>query len=441
VSQGYEIEDIEGLVTSVTVSDFLANIDKADENQTLVVVSSSDGTELATDAAITSTDTLVVTSANGENTTKYVLSVTDDGLNSSALITSSEYTVTVDEEPTSNNEYIGIGSLSGFDYGTSLSDVIDNITLPVGAKLTILDPKDHFVPLSKLNYDTLYVDVTVNDSTFLQVVAEDNITTINYWLKPGSGDEAIVVSDVFDVDQDAKLIDLLPDGIAVSNLFVNLFPSAGATMKVVDKSGLERTDYGIVRLDDKVIVTSESGDVSNTYFLSFLGAESPFLIYVVSSVYEVDQIDMLITGIETGTEVADMTANLEASLGATLTVLDNAGNVKSSGAVATDDVVKVTSSDGNYTATYALELFTSVNKLNADRIALYPNPTNGYINVSGLNAGEKIQVFDMMGVVIMEFNTNSDIARISLENQASGMYIIVVSDNKKMLGRYKAIRR
>jgi hypothetical protein len=46
-----------------------------------------------------------------------------------------------------------------------------------------------------------------------------------------------------------------------------------------------------------------------------------------------------------------------------------------------------------------------------------------------------------VGVAIRDINVQNSIERISLRNQPAGMYMIVVSDNSNMLGRYKAMKQ
>ena len=447
VSGGYKIEELNTLKTGTTVNEFLPKITKANEGQTLTVVSSADGTELAGGDAISDNDTLLVTSADEANVTKYVIGVTEEGLSSDALITSNDLTVTVEEEPAEANNFIGTGTLGGFDYGTTIENVMFNIALPAGAKLTILKKDGNFVPLTRLNFDTTYVKSTVNVYTVFRVVAEDMVTTIDYTLTPNAtSDDAIVVSDYFDIDQDIRLIDYVPGGISVSSFMDKLVPSKGATMVISDKSGLERTDGKItVRLDDKVVVTSESGEVINTYFLSFLGNdENLFVIYLVSPIYEVDQFEYMILGVVRETEVADFLSNIEPSLGATVVVLDSEGNEKSSGAVAEGDQVKVSTPDGNLSAVYDVEIVeaSSVGTLSSNRIKLYPNPTQGNIFIDGLKAGERVQIFNTLGSVIVDYKANAASREvISLEDQPAGVYLIMVTDNEQVIGRYKAIKR
>ena len=70
-----------------------------------------------------------------------------------------------------------------------------------------------------------------------------------------------------------------------------------------------------------------------------------------------------------------------------------------------------------------------------NRISIYPNPTNGIINIKSTPQIESVGVFSILGVKITTFkNTNE----IDLSNQASGMYLLkIVIDgqiiNKKIM--------
>ncbi|MFH0756751.1 MAG: T9SS type A sorting domain-containing protein [Bacteroidota bacterium] len=444
VSLGYDIEDIKGLVTGVTVEGFLPKLTKADENQTWRVVSGLDGSELDADEAISDGDTLLVTSADAVNTTKYVLDVSDQGLSSDAVITSATYTVDVTVNPAEGNGFKGEGTLSGFPYMTTLEAVVDNITLPAGATMAILNDKGLWVPVNTVNYDTIYVKTGVNDQTMLHVVAEDMVTTIDYWLRPdATSDDAMVYSDLFLVIQESMLIDLIPSGISVNSLTSRLYASRGASMKVVDRSGLEREGAGIVRFDDKLVVTSESGAVSRAYYFSFSALEdNPHILYVLSDVYSVDNVGYVIPGVEEGTTVGDFLGNLTPNaFDATMKVMDAGGSEKTDGAVVADDELVVSSADGKLQITYTLTLKpVSVPPADAGQIRLYPNPTSGQLHITGLVSGQRIQVYNQVGSMIHDMNVNALDETISLDNQPAGMYIIVVKD-KEQLARYKVIKQ
>ncbi len=446
VSEGYSMnENIKGMKTGTTVSTFMGGLTKANEMQSLSVMRGD--AALADGDLLLTNDVLVVLSADSLNTTKYKLNVTDEGLSSNAVITSTRYTVTIDQQPKSASESAeaGIGNVKGFDYGTALRTVIANINVPTGASLTAINANGAYVPLKTLNFDTAYVNVTVNDNIYLSVIAENGITEIVYQLIPSvSEDDAFILSDVYNVVQKDFIIEYVPRGTRVGSFVSNLVPSAGATMKLVNKVGQERTD-GDVADDDKVVVTSKNGSVTKTYYISKLSSaevpETTYLAYILSNIYAVDQVMYKVAGVSGTETVSAFLTKVTPSAGASVAVVDKDGNVKINGDVDGGDMVQVTSADGKMKVLYTFGPLTATSSINANNIELYPNPTNGEINVSGVKAGYRIQVYNSVGAAIRDINVQSSIERISLRNQPAGMYMIVVSDNNKMLGRYKAMKQ
>jgi hypothetical protein len=447
VTEGYSMnEGIRGLTTGTTVANFIGGVTKANDMQTLKVKRGN--VELSMADVVVLNDVLEVMSADSVNTTKYVLNVTDEGLSSNAVLTSTRYTVTIEQQPKSASAdaaVAGVGTVKGFDYGTALRTILANITVPYGASLTVIDGNGAYVPLKMLNFDTTYINVTVNSNIYLNVVAENGVTTINYQLVPSSSDnDAFVLSDVYSVVQRDLLIQYVPRGTNASTFLSNLVPSGKATMKLVDKMGLERMDGGVAD-DDKVVVTSGNGQVTRTYYISKLAnAATPattYLAYILSNVYGVDQVAYKVAGVAGNETVSAFLSKVSAAPGATAYVVDKNGGVKTSGDIDGGDMVKVVSADGKMNVFYTFGPLTSADVLQANDIQLYPNPTNGEINVSGLKAGYRIQVYNSVGAAIRDINVQSSIERISLRNQPAGMYMIVVSDNNKMLGRYKAMKQ
>ena len=454
VSKGYSHdESIEGVVTGTTTSEFLSNIYKADEGQSLMVKATADGSELAMDATLSLNDTLVVLSADSTNTTKYVLNVSEDGLSSNAVITSEKYTVEVTQDPQSVGEgesvadsHMGMGTVTGMEYGAQLSTIINNIDLPAGARLTVIDGKGAYVPFKMLNFDTTYVSVSVNSNQYLEVVAENGITTILYQLLPqGTEKDAQLFSDIYDVDQNDLLVSYVPRGTAVAGFLSNVVVSTGASVMVVDKFGMERTEGNVVQ-DDRVVVTSADGTVQTVYFLSMLATEfvpeTTYLAYVTSRVYTVDQLDMEIAGATASTELAEFYGRITPALGATAIVVDSDGTEKTTGDLDDGDMVKVVSADGKIEVMYTLNLdLTSADMTEDIQITLYPNPTSGKVNVSGVTVGGRIQVFNSMGANIRNINVQQSIETVSLEDQPAGMYLIVVSNKDELLGRFKTVKQ
>jgi hypothetical protein len=448
VSEGYSMnEKIIGMKTGTTVDDFLAGVTKANDLQTLTVKRGN--AVLALADALLANDQLVVLSADSVNTTKYVLSVTDEGLSSNAVLisTSPRYTVTIEQQPKSASatEEAGVGNVKGFDYGTALRTVLANLQVPAGASLTVINGQGAYVPLRTLNFDTTYVNVTVNDNIYLSVVAENGVTEIVYRLIPNVADEdAFVQSDLYTVVQRDLIIQNVPRGTRVGAFVTNVVPSAGATMKLVNKMGQERLD-GDVADDDKVVVTSKNGAVTKTYYIAKLPtAATPavtYLAYILSNVYAVDQVAYKVAGVDGVETVSNFLTRVTPAPGASVAVVDKDGVVKINGDINSTDKVKVTSADGKMNVFYTFGPLVSAKVVEAKDIQLYPNPTNGEINVSGLKAGYRIQVYNSVGVAIRDINVQNSIERISLRNQPAGMYMIVVSDNSNMLGRYKAMKQ
>jgi len=386
-------------------------------------------------------------SADSTNITKYVLSVTDEGLSSNAVITSTRYKVTIEQQPKSASEAAeaGVGNVKGFDYGTALRTILANIKVPAGASLTVIDGDGAYVPLKTLNFDTAYVNVTVNSDIYLSVVAENGVTEIVYQLLPStSASEAFVLSDIYNVIQKDVLIQYVPRGTSVSTLMSNLVPNAGATMKLVNKMGQQRMDGGVAD-DDKLVVTSKDGSVTKAYFISKLATDAvpqtTYLAYILSNVYAVDQVVYTVAGVSGTETVSSFLTKVSPATGASVAVVDKTGSVKINGDINGGDKVMVTSADGKMIVYYTFSSLTSAKTIESNNIELYPNPTNGVINVSGVKAGYRIQVYNSVGAAIRDINVQSSIERISLSNQPAGMYMIVVSDNSKMLGRYKALKQ
>ncbi len=436
VTDGFSMkEKIRGMTTGTTAGAFLANIYKAHENQTLTVKAAADGSELTGDDALSMNDTLVVLSADSVNTTKYILDVSEEGLSSDAVLVSSKYEINVNGTS---------GSITGLEYGTSLKTVMANITVPAGATLQMIDGNGAFVPFKMMNFDTTYVNVTVSDNIYFEVTAENAIDKITYQLQPDASDkDAFITSNVYTVVQKQVLIHFVPRGTSTQAFLSNLIASKGATVKLVDKAGIERTD-GSVADDDKVVVTSPNGEVTKVYFISMLAEkyvpETTYLAYILSSRYAVDQVDYVVNGVSGDESIANFYSRITVAQGATAIVVDKDGNEKTSGDIDGTDKVRVTSADGKIVVCYTFGSLTGADVVEHNNINLYPNPTNGIINISGIERGIRIQVFNATGSAIRDIEAESSIEAVSLDNEPAGMYLIVISDSNKLLGRYKAIK-
>jgi D-arabinose 5-phosphate isomerase GutQ len=292
----------------------------------------------------------------------------------------------------------------------------------------------------------------VGPNIYFEVIAEDMVTTIVYQLQPqATADDAFVTSDLLNVNQSQSLISNVPGGVFVSGGGINvskllsmLIPCPGATMKLVDKAGNQRMDGKVIE-DDKVVVTSESGTTTKVYYLSFIPnavvKSTTYLAYILSNVYMVDQVNYKVDVDGATPSISEFYGKITAAMGATAVVVDSEGNEKTTGNIAESDMVKVTSADGKIEVMYSFGAVVSARAIDARNIKLYPNPTDAVINISGLETGGRIKVFNALGMQVRDIRIQRNIESISLNEQPSGLYLIVVSDSEKMLGRYKVLKK
>jgi hypothetical protein len=441
VSPGYSTsETIRGLKTGTTVNAFLTNIIKADTGQVLTLKSILAGAVLTGNQLLSNNDTLVVLSADSVNTSKYILEVTQQGLSSNALLASNRYQIVVNG---GSNESTRYGTITGFDYGTTLTTVLNSITLPGGASMSIIDAAGTYVPLKILNYDTIYVKTTVNSEIYFEVIAEDGITKVVYQLVPNtSQNDAFLLSDFYEVIQRENLVKFVPRGTSVQTFLSSVMVSAGATAKLVDKLGAERTQ-GRVWDDDKVVVTSPNKLVTRAYHITFLATESLApnnLAYILSNIYQVDQIVYKVDGVSGIESVSSFLSKVTPATGASAAVVDKNGAAKTTGDINGGDKVKVTSQDGKLIVYYTFGSLTSANVIGNDGLSIYPNPTEGIINISGIEKGCQITIFNSLGVIVSQKVADKNLEVISLNNQPTGLYLIQISKQGSKPELFKIIK-
>ena len=326
--------------------------------------------------------------------------------------------------------------------------MVDGVTVPDGASLNIVDQNDAYVSLKMPNFDTVYVDVEVTDQIYFEVISESGEVTILYQLKPDAdSSDAFVTSTVYSVDQIKLLIDLLPQGTNVGSFLGNLIPAPGASMELVDKIGLTR-ESGTVVQDDKLVVTSADGQTEVVYYISMLpedeGLKSDYLAYVLSDVYNVDQVTLDIRSdqVTTAIDIAAFLGNLTPAEGATTMILNASGFEKTSGNLEGGDYVQVTAANGVTVAYYSIQVISvSVGDVGDNGIMVYPNPSQGDFNISGLEIGHRIRVYNSTGRLLRDVPALQREEIISLQNEANGIYFVVIRKADSIVGRYRLIKQ
>ena len=434
VSKGYSLNETigGGVQEGITIAEFMKRIITID-GQTLTFT--SDGTVLTDTDVLKNGTVLTVVSRNKDNTTKYTISVSEKGLDNNALLTSTKYTIAVNGSA---------GTIKGFEAGTKLQEVFNNVTPPANASLFGAYNEDgSYAPFTQMKYDTSYVDVIATDKIFFEVIAQDGETRIEYQLVPNSKTtDAYVLSNVYDINQTALKIALIPDGTSVEALYSFLSPAPGATIELLNIFGQPRA-MGTIYEDDKLVVTAADGVTKKTYSLELYSDYAAlFEANITSDIYPINQSTYRINGIAAGTTVADFIKNISISEGATYVILDKKNVAKTTNIMEANDQIVVTSKNGIIVHTYKVSVKLGLGSVaNNKSISAYPNPTTGIINIDGLKKGNVIQVFNASGRNMMTIKAESSKQVVSLNNLINGLYLINVTNENQQISRFKVIKK
>ncbi len=368
-------------------------------------------------SSIPGTTTVTVT-AEDNSTSVYYVNFTYENLNNDATLSDLQVDGT---------------TISGFDPAT----LIYNIELPYGTS---------DVPVVTATKNDANADMVITEATSLPgtttvlVTAEDEVTTNTYEVN----------FTIADPNTDATLSDLKVDGTTISGfdpatLIYNMeLPYGTSNVPVVTatkndaNADMEITDATSLPGTTTVLVTAEDGVTTNTYTINFTIAD-PATDATLS--------DLQVDGTTvSGFSASTLSYNMELASGTTIvptvtaTTSDVNADVNITDATAlpgTTSVV-VTAEDGTTTETYSVNftVATSVFDLSFERsINLYPNPTNGIINISFdnvINTKWQIEVFNSIGSLVYTeelSKIDKTIHKVDLGNFSRGMYFIKISTN------------
>jgi hypothetical protein len=104
-------------------------------------------------------------------------------------------------------------------------------------------------------------------------------------------------------------------------------------------------------------------------------------------------------------------------------------------------LVKVTAADGKTIVFYSFDNLVSAKNHNISELLIYPNPTENVVNISGIEAGNRIIVYNAVGNVVHDSNAAKNIETVSLRNNPAGMYMIIIESDNKAIERFKVIKR
>jgi hypothetical protein len=387
---------------------------------------------------VLATDVLVVTSADGQNTTTYSISVDPlDGNNTLTLATGS--TLTLEREGDA-------GTVSGFAPGTPIADVLAGVKGPNLASLSVMNTAGELVPLKYMNKDTVYVNTVATNDIIFEVKAQ-NGDVAEYSLTPTSlASDAFVLSNVYIVTETTSIISAIPGGTAVSGLMGNLMPAPGATLEIYNKAGMPR-ELGTLAYDDYLIVTSEDGTVSRAYALNFVGEQGEeevrgpapdptnLVLVDVSATGEVSLAWDYESGLEFGFVIVRDDAVIDTVMAAEFKETVTLGNTYNYSVYAYNEFGNTNSVDLS-----VLAWPTSTGMHDAE-ISIYPSVTQDWLYFRNLPAESQVVVVDLTGRTVVVRKSADLNNGLSLEPYEKGYYLIKVMRNQENVKMVKVIKQ
>ncbi len=82
---------------------------------------------------------------------------------------------------------------------------------------------------------------------------------------------------------------------------------------------------------------------------------------------------------------------------------------------------------GNEEITFKLDKETGLDDITTNRIAVYPNPTNDYIVVEDAVTIDRVAIYNMQGILVMQRTCNSNTTTIDVSSLPEGIYWVVTT--------------
>lgn len=89
--------------------------------------------------------------------------------------------------------------------------------------------------------------------------------------------------------------------------------------------------------------------------------------------------------------------------------------------------------DGEWSTTYVFYTYDKLSVEDIEReeaLKIYPNPTSGVLNIQAANAIEKIELYNILGQLVVEQNPSKTDVQLNLAGLARGNYILKVKDSE-----------
>ena len=256
------------------------------------------------------------------------------------------------------------------------------------------------------NFDTVYFNTSEKDFSRC-FIGNSSLNTTNLTIS-GGGDGMIVANDFY-----------FPNQEILDSIYINLYTGTSAT-GVTIKGLLYTVDIstGIAtQVDSTLLYSIVTADINTRLTLPFVSSynvlATDYLRAGFRLTYGANTVDWLIDAGEYMPIDAGVYYLPNSSLGADWYNLSIAGT----------------------SLTPYVGLITHVgpskinNVINQNKIIIYPNPSNGIINITNAEAGY-IYIYNILGEVVTKYICNSNHSTIDLSNLSQGQYIVKIVSEK-----------
>lgn len=343
--------------------------------------------------------------------------------------------------------YSGFQTIQGDLNATTVQQFYDNIIKADTGQVLSMTRSGNVLGLNDLisDFDKLTVvskDGTNKTNYLLINKALDNNTSLslvslNTGLMLNGKDETVTY-----FTYDMTLRDLLEKIKAPDLASINVIDTKGnlVPLKILNADTL----YVDTKVGSNIIVEVVAQNGVNKKLYKLVTPSLPSDAYLISSMYDVNQNTKFISNIPYGISKDVLFSNIEAVKGGTITLLDKAGFVRTSGTVHTDDILKVISKDGSVYKTYKLTFLTETNpdfdftkideleSISKSILSIYPVPARDFMTIKLEDQNVKqftVSFISLNGTCVYRELVQGDAKKLDVQHFKSGAYVVSVFSN------------
>ena len=242
-------EQLYGVLPNTTGADLFSNLIKTHQGQTLALTTSN-GSLIFNFDILNEGDILTVTSADGNNTTAYIIHV--GALTSDLSLRSDVYTVEDGKVTLTNAEL-------------TLKEIAENLSVATTAQFYIVNSDDELVTYTAFDFrDSIYYDKVISNGLSVKVIDQTGTSRLYAIKLPTLNSDVFITSDYFKIDNASKEINGVSGGTNVARLLNQIVACDGATVEVLNKWGQSK-NFGIVLFNDVVKITAADNTTTAIY--------------------------------------------------------------------------------------------------------------------------------------------------------------------------------